>query len=69
MYLGDEPRLAISSTNSNFPISKGVSAITIGRGGKGGGAHSLNEWWMNDKGYRAIEYALLVLLSEAGLGK
>ena len=69
LYLGEEPKLAINSTNSNYPISKGVPAITIGRGGKGGGAHSLNEWWMNEKGYIAIHYALLVLMAEAGLAK
>jgi tripeptide aminopeptidase len=69
LFFGEEPKLSISSTNSNYPISKGVPAVTIGRGGKGGGAHSLNEWWMNDKGYVAIQYALLVLVSEAGLAK
>lgn len=69
LYFGEDPKLAINSTNSNYPISKGIPAITIGRGGKGGGTHSLNEWWINDKGYFAIQYALLVLLSEAGLAK
>jgi tripeptide aminopeptidase len=69
LYLGAEPKLAINSTNSNYPISKGIPAITIGRGGKGGGVHSLNEWWINDKGYIAIQYALLVLVSEAGFAK
>jgi tripeptide aminopeptidase len=69
LFLGEEPKLAINSTNSNYPISKGVPAITIGRGGKGGGVHSLNEWWINDKGHVAIQYALLVLVAEAGLAK
>jgi di/tripeptidase len=69
LYIGEEPRLNISSTNSNLPISKGVPAVTIGKGGKGGGAHSLNEWWINERGYLAIQYALLVLVSEAELAK
>ena len=67
--LGAEPRLTIGSTNSNIPISKGVPAVTIGRGGVGGGAHALTEWWINDKGHLAIQHALLVLVSEAGLVK
>lgn len=69
VVLGADPRLNISSTNSNIPISKGVPAVTIGRGGVGGGAHALTEWWVNDKGYLAIQNALLVLVSEAGLAK
>jgi tripeptide aminopeptidase len=67
MFLGAQPGLSISSTNSNIPISKGVPAVTIGRGGVGGGGHSLNEWWINDKGYLAIQNALLILVSEAKL--
>ncbi len=67
MYFGAKPGLDISSTNSNIPIFKGVPAVTIGRGGIGGGAHSLNEWWINDKGYLAIQNALLLLVSEATL--
>jgi tripeptide aminopeptidase len=67
MLLGATPRLGMSSTDSNIPISKGVPAVTIGRGGVGGGAHALDEWWINDKGHLAIQHALLVLVSEAGL--
>ena len=63
------PRLTIGSTNSNIPISKGIPAVTIGRGGAGGGAHALTEWWMNEKGHVAIQNALLLLVSEAGLAK
>jgi tripeptide aminopeptidase len=67
--LGASPRLSTSSTNSNIPISKGIPAVTIGRGGVGGGAHALNEWWVNDKGHLAIQNTLLILVSEAGLVK
>ena len=68
-FFGANPKLSASSTNSNIPISKGIPAVTIGRGGVGGGAHSLSEWWVNDKGHLAIENALLILVSEAGLVK
>jgi acetylornithine deacetylase/succinyl-diaminopimelate desuccinylase-like protein len=57
------------STNSNIPISLGIPSITIGRGGKGGNAHSLDEWWINEKGAEAIKFGLLMLVSEAGLAK
>lgn len=59
--------LTRGSTNSNIPISMGVPAITIGRGGKSGGAHSLDEWWLNDKGADAIKLALLIVVAEAGI--
>ena len=66
-YMGIEPRLTIGSTDSNIPISLGLPAVTIGRGGEGGGAHSLDEWWLNKDGYRSIQLALLILLSESGI--
>ncbi len=64
---GAEPRLTISSTDSNVPISLGIPAITIGRGGEGGDNHSPDEWWRNVDGHRAIQRTLLVLVSEAGI--
>jgi acetylornithine deacetylase/succinyl-diaminopimelate desuccinylase-like protein len=63
---GSTPSLTRGSTNSNIPITLGIPAITIGRGGVGGGAHSLNEWWLNEIGSEAIKLALLITVSEAG---
>jgi tripeptide aminopeptidase len=57
------------STNSNIPISLGVPSITVGRGGKGGNAHSLDEYWINENGAEAIKFGLLMLVSEAGMAK
>jgi tripeptide aminopeptidase len=63
-----EPFLTRGSTDSNIPISKGIPAVTLGRGGEAGGAHSLGEWWLNDEtGPQSIKLALLILVSEAGL--
>lgn len=67
-FFGEEPRLTRSSTNSNIPISLGVPAVTIGRGGVGAENHSPTEWWINRDGHKAIQRALLILLAEAGLG-
>ncbi|RMH12022.1 MAG: M20/M25/M40 family metallo-hydrolase [Gemmatimonadetes bacterium] len=65
--LGLEPQLGRSSTDSNIPISKGIPAVTLGGGGVGGGAHSPDEWFLNENGPRGIQRVLLVLVAEAGL--
>tara|TARA_R110000868_G_scaffold68720_3_gene203232 strand:+ start:12863 stop:14152 length:1290 start_codon:yes stop_codon:yes gene_type:complete len=66
---GIEPKLTIGSTNASIPIAMNIPAICIGRGGDGGGAHSLDEWFINKNGAEAIKLALLITLSEAGLVK
>lgn len=66
-YFGESPKTGRGSTNCNIPIAKGIPAVTIGRGGKGGNAHALNEWWYDDQGYKAIQFALLTLVAEAGM--
>lgn len=65
-FVGASPALRVGSTNSNIPFSKGIPAITMGAGGKGGGAHALSEWWLDDKSHLAMQRTLLVLLAEAG---
>jgi len=65
-FFGEEPYLSRSSTNSNIPISLGIPAVTIGRGGVGGENHSPGEWWLNQDGHKAIQRALLILVAEAG---
>ncbi len=64
---GAEPQLTIGSTNSNIPISKNIPAVTIGIGGIGGKAHSLDEWWTNDNGHLSIQMLLLLTLSQTGI--
>ena len=51
--LGVEPNLAISSTDANYPISIGVPAITMSRGGISSDAHALTESWENQDGHLA----------------
>ncbi|MGB3624723.1 MAG: M20/M25/M40 family metallo-hydrolase [Henriciella sp.] len=62
-----EPRLGISSTDANLPISKGIPAITMSRGGQSYDSHAPTEAWSNVSGYRGIQIGLLTLLAEAGL--
>lgn len=66
-YFGIEPELQISSTDANLPLSLGVPAITMSRGGVGGNSHSPDEWWENVDGHISIQIGLLTLLAEAGL--
>lgn len=53
-----------ASTDANIPLSLGREAISIGAGGTGGGAHSLNEWFDatgRDLGLKRIYLTTLTL--------
>jgi acetylornithine deacetylase/succinyl-diaminopimelate desuccinylase-like protein len=41
---GYAPQFEFSSTDANLPMSLGIPALKIGAGGRGGRAHSLEEW-------------------------
>ena len=66
---GKEPAFRIGSTDSNIPISMGIPAFTIGRGGSGGRAHSLDEWVDTEKmsTVQGVQVVLTVILAVAGL--
>jgi len=66
-HFGGDPELARSSTDSNIPISLGVPAVTIGRGGIGGNGHAPDEFWVNRDAHVAVQRALLLVVAEAGL--
>jgi acetylornithine deacetylase/succinyl-diaminopimelate desuccinylase-like protein len=58
-----------ASTDANVPLSLGREAISIGAGGTGGGAHTVQEWYDasgRDLGLRRI---LLAVLALAGVGE
>ena len=65
--LGVEPRLDQSSTDSNFPISLGIPAITLGAGGTSGSSHTLAEWFDPTDRDLGLKRALLVVLGVVGL--
>ena len=65
--LGLEPDLQLSSTDANHPLSIGVPAITLSRGGISRNAHAPNESWQDVDSHVAIQVSLLTLLAEAGL--
>ena len=66
---GLTPTYTISSTDANIPISLGIPAVTIGRGGTGGRAHALDEWIdVERKGsVEAVKVAMTVILAVAGV--
>lgn len=56
-----------SSTDANLPISLGIPAITMSRGGKSADAHSPAESWQNKDGHLGLQISMLTLLAEAEL--
>jgi len=64
--MGLEPEFTASSTDANIPMSLGVPAITISRGGVSKNAHAPNESWEDKDSHIAIQAALLLLVAEAG---
>lgn len=65
--VGNESRIERSSTDANIPLSMGIDAISIGAGGNGGGAHSLQEWYDPSGREMGLKRAMLTLLGSAGI--
>jgi hypothetical protein len=47
-HLGIRAKPDCSSTDANIPLSMGMEAVSIGAGGRGGGAHTAGEWYNPD---------------------
>ena len=64
-----KPSFETSSTDSNIPMSLGIPAVTIGRGGPGGRGHSPDEWTDVNKrsATRAVQVAMTMILAVAGV--
>jgi acetylornithine deacetylase/succinyl-diaminopimelate desuccinylase-like protein len=67
-HFGGSPSVQRSSTDSNIPIALGIPAITMAGGGSAGRAHSMDEYWVNQNAYVAVQRLLLVLAAEGGMG-
>ncbi len=65
--VGNQSRLERSSTDANVPLSMGIEAISIGAGGSGGGAHSLQEWYDPTGREVGLKRALLTILGASGV--
>ena len=64
-WQGCEPVSAVASTDANIALARGVPAITIGAGGSGGSAHTLDEWFDNTNSMRGVARALSILVAVA----
>jgi tripeptide aminopeptidase len=63
-FLGNRSRIERSSTDANIPLSLGIPAVSLGAGGKGGGSHTLTEWYDasgRDLGLKRLFLATLTL--------
>jgi tripeptide aminopeptidase len=66
-YVGNQSRPERSSTDANIPLSQGIDAISIGAGGNGGGAHSLQEWYDPSGREIGLQRAFLTLVGVSGI--
>jgi tripeptide aminopeptidase len=57
--------LATSSTDANVPMARGIPAITIGGGGRGHAAHSLEESFDPAGGADGLRQAILLVIALA----
>ncbi|HVO98555.1 MAG TPA: M20/M25/M40 family metallo-hydrolase [Bryobacteraceae bacterium] len=62
---GYSGRLGEGSTDSNVPMNMGIPAITIGGGGRGTGAHALNEAFDTTDSVLGTQRALLLAVALA----
>lgn len=55
------------STDANIPISLGIPAISVGRGGISGNTHTLDEWFDPKNAYIGPQKTFLTLLGLVGI--
>ncbi|MBC7798600.1 MAG: M20/M25/M40 family metallo-hydrolase [Pyrinomonadaceae bacterium] len=65
--VGITPKLTISSTDANLPMSLKIPSITIGAGGDGDKMHTLNEWYDPNGREIGLERMLLLTLVFVGI--
>ena len=65
--LGNRSRRERSSTDANIPLSVGIAAISLGAGGRSGGAHTLEEWYDPAGRELGLQRVALTVLTLAGL--
>lgn len=69
-HLGIRSRLDCASTDANIPLSLGIPAVSIGAGGKGGGAHTVSEWYRSngrDLGLKRVLLVAVLLLRDSAI--
>lgn len=61
--LGEEPALAVASTDANVPLALGIPSIAMGSGGRSGATHTPAEWYDNEGGPEGLQRLLLTLVA------
>ncbi|HEX7358975.1 MAG TPA: M20/M25/M40 family metallo-hydrolase [Bryobacteraceae bacterium] len=59
-YLHIRSVVGCASTDANIPLSLGLPALSIGAGGRGGGAHTRQEWYEPDGRELGLRRILLI---------
>jgi len=65
-HIGNTAQVQRASTDANIPLSLGREAIALGAGGRGGGAHTLQEWFDSTGREFGLQRILLLVLALAG---
>lgn len=61
-------RIGASSTDANVPLGRGLPGISMDAGGRGSGAHSLDEWYEDgQRGWLGPQWIALTIANLAGL--
>jgi tripeptide aminopeptidase len=66
-FLGNRSRLERSSTDANIPLSLGIPAVSLGGGGRGGGSHTLAEWYDPSGRELGLKRLFLAIVALAGV--
>jgi hypothetical protein len=66
-HLDNKAQVQRASTDANIPLSLGREAISIGGGGSGGGAHTLQEWFDPQGRELGLTRILLAALALTGV--
>ena len=62
-HLGLRTDLRLGSTDANIPLSLGLPALSMGAGGEGGAAHTLQEWYSPKDRELGLKRVLLLTLA------
>jgi tripeptide aminopeptidase len=68
-HLSLSAQIQRASTDANIPLFLGREAVAIGGGGRGGGAHTLQEWFDAEGREQGLLRILLTTLILAGVGE
>ena len=66
-FLQNSSRAESSSTDANLPLSMQIPAVSLGGGGKGGGAHTMMEWYDPTGREFGLKRLFLITTALAGL--